>query len=271
MILANDAQNFSVGANIFLLYMAAKQSAWDQINKLIINFQNICKRLKYSNIPTVAAPFQLTLGGGAELALWCNRIRAYAELYMGLVEVSVGLIPAGGGNVEMLYRTLERSIDTATYPTEHLIQRAFEIVAMAKVSTSAVEATDALYMNSYDGITMNRNYLLKNAKYEAYGMAKAGFIPPNKRTFRLPGYSVYSTFKMVLMSMCQGNFISSHDLKIAKKIAYIMTGGKCTSRELVTEQYLLDLEREAFLSLISEKKSQDRIEFMLKNNRALRN
>ena len=271
LVIANDSVNFSVGANILLLYIATQEKAWNQIEQMVQNFQNICKRLKYSNIPTIAAPFQLTLGGGAEIALWCNKIRAHAELYMGLVEVGVGLIPGGGGNIEMLARTLEGSIDEATYPTERLIKRSLEIVAMAKVVTSATEAKENLYMHKTDGITMNRRQLLQSAKNEALGMYRSGFVPPGIRTFRLPGKSAYATFKMTLDSMKQGNFISEHDFKIAIKIAHIMTGGNCSSHHPVSEQYLLDLEKEAFLSLCGETKSQDRISFMIRKNKPLRN
>ncbi len=271
LVLANDAPNFSVGANILLLYIAAQQEEWAQIDQMVKQFQDVCKRLKYSNVPTVAAPFQLTLGGGAEISLWCNKIRAHAELYMGLVEVGVGLIPGGGGNIEMLARTLEGAIDEPTYPTEGLIRRALETVAMAKVATSAVEAKEHLYMHKTDGITMNRRYLLQSAKNEAWGIAAAGFIPPSPRTFRLPGKSAYATFEMALDSMRQGKFISKHDLKIALKVAHVMTGGDCTPRQPVSEQYLLDLEREAFLSLCGEQKSQERIAFMLEKNKPLRN
>lgn len=271
LVLNNAGTNFSVGANIFLLYMAAQQGMWDQINEMIRVFQYTCQRLKYSPIPTVAAPFQLTLGGGCEVSLWCNRIRAQAETYMGLVEVGVGLIPGGGGNIEMLARTLEGSIDDANYPTEGLIRRAFETVAMAKVSTSAGEARDLLFLNAADGIVLNKEYLLSSAKQEALGMAQAGFTPPLPRTFRLPGKGAYATFEMVLKSMLDGHYISEHDLKIALKVATVMTGGNCTSRERVSEQYLLDLEREAFLSLCGEEKTQARIAYMLENNKPLRN
>ena len=271
LVLANDGRNFSAGANILLLALAAREQQWDTINTMVKAFQDVCVRLKYSSIPTVAAPFDLTLGGGAEMALWCNRIRAHAELYMGLVEVGVGLIPGGGGNIEMLARSLEGAIDDANYPVEQLLRRALETVAMAKVATSAEEAKELLYLGSADGVTLNRRHVLAAAKAEALGMARAGFTPPRRRTFRLPGRSAYATFEMALGSMRDGHFISDHDLKIAMKVAHVMTGGDCSPRQKVSEQHLLDLEREAFLSLCGEEKSLARIAHMLETNKPLRN
>ena len=271
LVLANDGRNFSAGANILLLALAAREQQWDSINTMVKAFQDVCVRLKYSSIPTVAAPFDLTLGGGAEMALWCNRIRAHAELYMGLVEVGVGLIPGGGGNIEILSRSLEGAIDDPTYPVEQLLRRALETVAMAKVATSAEEAKVLLYLGTNDGVTFNRRHLLAAAKADALGMAQGGFTPPRRRTFRLPGRSAYATFDMALSSMRDGHFISDHDLKISMKVAHVMTGGDCSPRQKVSEQHLLDLEREAFLSLCGEEKSQARIAHMLETNKPLRN
>ncbi len=271
LVLANDGRNFSAGANILLLALQAREQNWTALNEMVKAFQDVCVRLKYSSIPTVAAPFDLTLGGGAEMAMWCNKIRAHAELYMGLVEVGVGLIPGGGGNIEMLARTLEGAVDDPTYPTEGLIRRALECVAMAKVGTSAEESRELMYLAPTDGVTLNRRHVLAAAKAEAKGMADAGFTAPRRRTFRLPGKSAYATFEMALGSMRDGHFVSDHDLKIALKVAHVMTGGDCSPRNKVTEQYLLDLEREAFLSLCGEEKSQARIAHMLETNKPLRN
>lgn len=271
LVLHNDGRNFSAGANILLLALAAREKQWDNIDQMVKAFQDVCVRLKYSSIPTVAAPFDLTLGGGAEMALWCNRIRAHAELYMGLVEVGVGLIPGGGGNIEMLARTLEGAVDDANFPTEQMIRRALETVAMAKVATSAEEAREMMFLDKTDGVTLNRKHVLAAAKAEAIGMAEAGFVPPRRRTFRLPGRSAYATFEMALGSMRDGHFISDHDLKIALKVATVMTGGDTSPRVRVSEQHLLDLERAAFLSLCGEEKTLERIAFMLETNKPLRN
>jgi 3-hydroxyacyl-CoA dehydrogenase len=244
LVLANDGRNFSAGANLLMIALAAREQQWDTINTMVKAFQDTCVRMKYSSIPVVAAPFDLTLGGGAEFSMWCNKIRAHAELYMGLVEVGVGLIPGGGGNIEMLARTLEGAVDDPTYPTEGLIRRALETVAMAKIATSAEEAKELMYLAPTDGVTLNRRHLLMAAKAEALGMAEAGFTPPRRRTFRLPGKSAYATFDMALGAMKDGHFISEHDLKIALKVAHVMTGGDCSPRQRITEQHLLDLERE---------------------------
>jgi 3-hydroxyacyl-CoA dehydrogenase len=271
LVLANDGRNFSAGANLLVIALAAREQQWDTITTMVKAFQDTCLRLKYSSIPVVAAPFDLTLGGGAEFSMWCNRIRAHAELYMGLVEVGVGLIPGGGGNIELLARTLEGVVDDPTYPTEGLIRRALETVAMAKIATSAEEAKELMYLAPSDGVTLNRRHLLMAAKAEALGMAEAGFTPPRRRTFRLPGKSAYATFEMALGAMKDGHFISAHDLKIALKVAHVMTGGDCSPRQRVTEQHLLDLEREAFVSLCGEEKTQARIAHMLETNKPLRN
>jgi 3-hydroxyacyl-CoA dehydrogenase len=271
LVVANDGANFCVGANILIMYMAAQQDAWDELEKGIKSFQDTMVRLKYSRIPTVAAPFNMTLGGGAEVSMWCNRIRAHAELYMGLVEVGLGLLPGAGGNIEMLARTLENVVDAPTTPIEGQLQRVFEAIAMAKVATSAEEARDMLFLSPADNVTMNRRFLLEAAKQEALGMHRAGFRPPRRRTFRLPGKSAVATFEMVIDSMLNGAFISEHDKKVAMKIAGVLTGGDTTSRVKVSEQHLLDLEREAFLSLCGEEKTQARIAHMLEKNKPLRN
>ncbi len=271
LVLANDGRNFSAGANLLLVLLQAREQNWTDLNTMVKAFQDVCVRLKYSSIPTVAAPFDLTLGGGAEMAMWCNRIRAHAELYMGLVEVGVGLIPGGGGNIEMLARTLEGAIDEPNFLSDPLIRRALETVAMAKVATSAEEARELMYLTPTDGVTLNRRHLLQAAKAEALGMAEAGFTAPRRRTFRLPGKSAFATFDMGLGAMKDGHFISEHDLKISMKVAHVMTGGDCSPRAKVTEQYLLDLEREAFLSLCGEEKTLARIAHMLETNKPLRN
>jgi 3-hydroxyacyl-CoA dehydrogenase len=271
LVLANDGANFSVGANLLLMYMGAMQGQMDQIDGMIQLFQNTGTRLKYSSIPTVAAPFNMTLGGGCELSLWCNRIVAHAELYIGLVEFGVGLIPGGGGNIEMLARTLRGAVDAPEFVPDSMIRRAFETVAMAKVSSSAAEARNMMFLCPSSSIILNRQHLLECAKQTALGMARGGFRPPLKRTYRLPGKSAYATFDMVLRSMRDGHQMSEHDLKIAQKIAHVMTGGDTSMRHLVSEQHLLDLEREAFMSLVGEEKTMARIAYMLENNKPLRN
>jgi len=271
LVLANDGENFSVGANILLLYMAAQEGLWSQIESMVQTFQRVGQRLRYSQIPTVAAPFGLTLGGGCELSMWCDLIHAHAESYIGLVEIGVGLIPGGGGNIEMLDRTLAGSIDTPVFVTEPLIQRALETIAMAKVSMSALNARELLYLRDKDSFSMNRRYLLHDACKIAVSLAECGYRPPKKRKFRLPGRNAQATFDMGLRFFLDGGFISEHDHKIAMKIAHVMTGGATNTHEKVDEDYLLGLEKEAFLSLCGEKKSQERIAHMLEHNKPLRN
>lgn len=271
VVLANDGANFSVGANLLLLYMAASQGMWKDIEEIIVLFQNTSKRLRYSSIPTIAAPFQLTLGGGCELSMWCDRIHAHAETYIGLVEVGVGLIPGGGGNIEMVARTLDNAPISPTYPTEPLLMRALQTVAMAKVATSAEEGKEFLYLSPRDTFSMNRRFQLHDACKMAVAMADSGYIPPRKRSFRLPGANGYATFAMGLKSFLDGGFISEHDYKIALKIAHVMTGGNTNSYQEVSEERLLELECEAFLSLCGEEKTMARIAYMLENNKPLRN
>ncbi len=271
LVIANEGANFSVGANLLLLYMGASQGMWDDVDAIVRLFQNTCKRLKYCAVPTVSAPFQLTLGGGTEISMWCDRIHAHAETYMGLVEVGVGLIPGGGGNIEMVARTLKGAIDSPTYVTEHLLMRSLETVAMAKVATSAAEAKELLYLADADTFSMNRRYQLHDACTIAVAMARSGYIPPARREFRLPGKNAHATFAMGLRSFLDGKFISEHDYKIALKVAHVMTGGNTNSTKKISEDALLDLEREAFLSLCGEEKTMARIAYMLENNKPLRN
>lgn len=272
LVLYNEGENFSVGMNLWLIYMAIQGKQWDQINDMIKKFQQLCVKLKYSSINTVAAPFGLTLGGGAELSMWCNAIQASAETYMGLVEVGVGLIPGAGGNIEMLSRALENIPNNKKIPLDIILSYPLQTVAMAKVGTSATECQDMLYINKKDGITMNNKYLLENAKMKALSLYNTGFVSPNKRrNFYLPGKSAFNNFKVMLSGMRAGNFISDHDLKISLHIAKIMSGGDCNPLYPVEEQVLLDLERESFLSLCGEEKTLQRIEHMLKNRKPLRN
>jgi 3-hydroxyacyl-CoA dehydrogenase len=271
LVLYNEGANFSVGANILLLAMAAGQGEWKQIEEMVQGFQNCSRRLTYSAIPTVAAPFNMTFGGGAELSMWCNATVSHAELYMGLVEVGVGLIPGGGGTVKMLARTLEGAIDDPNFVTEPLIRRAFETICMAKVSTSAFQAKDHQLLRASDAIVLNRSHLLWSAKQKALSMAQVGFRPPEPVMFRLPGKSAAATFEMVVSSMRQGKYISDHDEKIALRLANVLCGGDASSRVPLKEERLFELEREAFLSLCGEPKTLERITHMLQNNKPLRN
>ena len=271
LVITNEGTNFSVGANLLLVYMEAQSGNWENLDKMVREFQNANKRLRYSRVPVVAAPFQMTFGGGAEIVLWAPSVRAHAETYMGLVEVGVGLLPGGGGTVEMTLRAVENAPDDPNFPIESLLRKSFETVAMAKVATSAEEARRLGFLRPADGITLNRDQLMYAAKEQALGLARAGYRAPRPRTARLPGPSAAATFGMALRSMRDGHMISDHDLLISEKIASVMTGGNTSPRVLLTEEKLLDLEREGFLSLLGTAKSQERISYMLMNNKPLRN
>jgi 3-hydroxyacyl-CoA dehydrogenase len=271
MVLYNEGGHFSVGMNLWLVYMGMQQKQWKQIEEISKKFQDLCVRLKYSPTVTVAAPYNLTLGGGAELSMWCNRIEAHAELYMGLVEVGVGLIPGAGGNIEMIDRALLNIPNDKKIPLDIVLSKALESIALAKVGTSATESRQLLYLSPQDGITMNKDLHLQTAKFSALSMISAGNNNSVRREFNLPGREAYSNFKLMLSGMYEGGFMSEHDLKISLKIANLISGGDCNPNHPVTEQYLLDLERETFLSLCGEKKTYDRLEHMLKTNKPLRN
>lgn len=271
MVLYNEGGHFSVGMNLWLVYMGMQQKQWAQIEEISKKFQDLCVRLKYSPTVTVAAPYNLTLGGGAELSMWCNRIEAHAELYMGLVEVGVGLIPGAGGNIEMIDRALLNVPSDKKIPLDIVLSKALESIALAKVGTSATESKQLLYLSPQDGITMNKDLHLQTAKFSALSMISAGKNNSVRREFNLPGREAYSNFKLMLSGMYEGGFMSEHDLKISLKIANLISGGDCNPNHPVTEQYLLDLERETFLSLCGEQKTYDRLEHMLKTNKPLRN
>ncbi len=272
LVIGNEGDNFSVGANIMLMLMAAQEGDWDELDMMARAFQKATQSLKYSAKPVVAAPFGLTLGGGCEYSLGADRIRAAAELYMGLVEVGVGIIPAGGGCKEMLVRAIEgvpQNTDADIFP---FVKEVFMTIGMAKVSTSAVEARQIGLLRSSDGITMNKDYLIADAKATVLAMVEEGYKPPVPR-HDLPalGESALATLKLGLYLMRCAGHISEYDMLVGTKLAYVLCGGDATAKTLVSEQYILDLEREAFLSLAGERKTQERLAYMLKNGKPLRN
>lgn len=271
LVLYNEGGHFSVGMNLWLVFMGIQAKQWKQIEEISKTFQDLCVRLKYSSTVTIAAPYNLTLGGGAELSMWCNRIEAHSELYMGLVEVGVGLLPGAGGNIEMIDRALLNVQNDKKIPLDIVLSRALQSIALAKVGTSALESKELLYLSPQDGITMNKDLHLQTAKLSAMSMISAGYNNSVRREFNLPGREAYSNFKLMLNGMYEGGFMSEHDLKISLKIANLISGGDCNPNYPVSEQDLLDLERETFLSLCGEAKTFDRLEHMLKTNKPLRN
>jgi 3-hydroxyacyl-CoA dehydrogenase len=272
MVVGNEGDNFSVGANIMLMLMAAQEGDWDELDMMARAFQKATQSLKFSPKPVVAAPFGMTLGGGCEFALGADKIRAAAELYMGLVEVGVGIIPAGGGCKEMLVRALDGVPKDSDADLFAFVKRVFETLGMAKVSTSAVEAKHIGFLRKSDGITMNKDYLIADAKATVLAMVKEGYKQPTPRTdIPVLGESAFATLKLGMYLMKSSGRISEYDMHVGTKLAYILCGGDLSAKTFVSEQYILDLEREAFLSLAAERKTQERLAYMLKNGKALRN
>jgi 3-hydroxyacyl-CoA dehydrogenase len=258
MVIGNQGENFSAGANLMMVLLAAQEQEWDDLNAAINSFQQMNMALKYAAKPVVAAPFGLALGGGCELPLHCTRVQASAELYMGLVEVGVGLIPAGGGCKEMLLR----SRDT---------RKIFEQVGFAKVSTSAAEARQFRYLRDGDGISMNPERLIDDAKHLALSLVPGYAAGAPRTDITVSGDEGFALMKMGVWMAQQGGYISAYDAVIGQKLAYVLSGGRLTGTPQVSEQVILDLEREAFLSLCGHKETQQRIQHMLKTGKPLRN
>ncbi|HEY3104974.1 MAG TPA: enoyl-CoA hydratase-related protein, partial [Pyrinomonadaceae bacterium] len=273
LVVGNQGVNFSVGANLMLMLMEAQDENWEELEMIGRYFQSSVMSLRYSPKPVVVAPFQMVFGGGCEMVLHADRVRAAAETYIGLVEVGVGIIPAGCGTKEMLVRTMD-SIpadmkDADPFP---FVKRAFETIALAKVATSAEEARDFGFLREEDSISMNADRLLADAKKQVLALAASGYVQPQQRTDILAlGAPALATLKLGVHLMKRAGYISDHDALIGEKLARILTGGDLNHATRVSEQYLLDLEREAFLSLIGTRKTQDRIAHMLKTGKPLRN
>jgi len=276
-VITNDADNFSVGANVMLLLMSVQEEEWDEVDLAIRQFQGMTQAIKFSSKPVVVAPFGLTLGGGTEITLHAAARQPHAELYAGLVEVGVGLLPGGGGCKEMLLRALDSAAAIRPGRGESIelmeaMKKAFETIATAKVATSAHEARSFGFLHESDNITMNRERVLADAKARALELVRAGYEPPQPRTdIPAPGESVLAALRLGVHIMRQGEYISDHEVKIATKVAEVLCGGNVTSGTAVSEQYILDLEREAFKSLSGERKTQDRIQYTLKTGKTLRN
>ena len=273
LVIGNQGVNFSVGANLMLMLMEAQDENWEELEMIGRYFQSSVMSLRYSPKPVVVAPFQMVFGGGCEMVLHADAVRAAAETYIGLVEVGVGIIPAGCGTKEMLVRTLD-SIpsdmkDADPFP---FVKRAFETIALAKVATSAEEARDLGFLRDQDSISMNSDRLIADAKRQVLALAATGYVQPQQRTDILAlGAPALATLKLGVHLMKRAGYISDHDALIGEKLARILTGGDLNHATRVSEQYLLDLEREAFLSLIGTRKTQDRIAHMLKTGKPLRN
>jgi 3-hydroxyacyl-CoA dehydrogenase len=271
MVIYNEGDHFCVGANLFAVVMAAQQKAWDQLRDTINGLQGALQKTKYSTIPVVAAPFGMTVGGGFEVCMGADSVQAASETYVGLVEVGVGLLPGGAGNMNMLWRALEGIPDGTEVAALHFVSRTFQNIAMARVATGAGEAREFGYFRKTDGISFDRARLLTEAKGRAIGMAEAGYHPPPRRAYRLPGESGIATLEMMIDSLQAGGYASKHDALIARKVATVLCGGPSGHTHDVTEEEMLELEREAFISLCGEPKSQERMQHMLTTNKPLRN
>lgn len=271
LVVGNDsAEAFSAGANLGTLFMFAVEQEFDEVNLMIAQFQKLITRLRYSSIPVIVAPHTLTLGGGCEAVLHADRAVAHAESYIGLVEVGVGLIPAGGGTKEMAARASD--LYQTGDPELNILQNVFMNIATAKVSTSAQEAREMNYLRATDQIVLNRSRLIAEAKQAAIELAENGYTQPKPRTdIKVQGKTGIALFKAGITAMHMGRYISDHDRKIADKLAYVICGGDLSTPQNVSEQYLLDLEREAFLSLTGEKKTLERIQSLLTGGKPLRN
>jgi len=281
-VITNDATNFSVGANLMLLLMSVQEEEWDDVDLVIRQFQGMTQAIKFSPKPVVSAPFGLCLGGGTEISLHAAARQPHAELYTGLVEVGVGLLPGGGGCKEMLLRAVDgaaaargKSSGEALAGSVEMFEamkKAFETIATAKVATSAHEARGLGFLAESDRISMNRERVLSDAKARALELLRAGYEPPVPRTdIPAPGESLLAALRLGVHMMRQGDYITDYEVKLGGKIAEVLCGGNVTPGTPVSEQYILDLEREGFKSLCGEKKTQERIQYTLKTGKTLRN
>ncbi len=271
LVISNQGKLFSAGANLALIATSIAEGAFDDIYMAVKQFQDMTMGFKYTRVPVVAAPFNITVGGGCETCLHSDAIVAHAETYMGLVEIGVGLIPAGGGTKEMAIRAIDIVKRFKAPDVTPFIAKYFENIAMAKVSTSAREAFELGYMDDSDSVTMDIDNLVYDAKQVALALAR-NYRPSKPATdIPAPGRDVFATIKNLLWTMWKGGYISEYDKHIAEKIAYVMTGGDVPPATMITEEYMLELEREAFLSLCGEKKTIERIQHMLKTGKPLRN
>ncbi len=271
LVVYNQGEFFCVGANLFAVVMAAGQKQWDGLREMVRGYQSAVQRMKYSTVPVVAAPYNMTLGGGLELCYGAASVQAAAETYSGLVEVGVGLIPGGAGTLNMLWRSLEGIPEGVEVDVYSVVTQVFKNIALAKVATSAEEGKALGFFRTTDGVSFDRARHLYETKQRALGLANSGYHPPVPRAYKLPGESGIATLKMMVNTLVAGKYASEHDAKIAMKLATVLCGGSSGSTHAVTEDEILELEREAFVSLCGEPLSQARMQYMLQHNKPLRN
>lgn len=271
LVVGNDAPNFSVGANLMLVLLEAQEGNWDEIDAMVRAFQAATQALRYAEVPVIVAPAGLTLGGGCEIALHADRVQAAAESYLGLVEVGVGLIPAGGGVKETLGRIADRTPAGQT-DVQPLVQRAFETIGLGKVSTSAADGRRLGFLRDVDGVTMNRDRVIADAKAVALERVREGYRRPSLRTaIPVGGEGILAALKLGIHLAWRAGRITDHDAVVGRTLAFVMAGGSMPHQTTVGEQYLLDLEREAFLKLCGERKTLERMQHTLKTGKPLRN
>ena len=271
LVIGNQGKNFCVGANLGMILMEAQDDNIFELDFVIKSFQQAMRRIKYSAKPVVAAPFSMTLGGGAEVCLPAAHIQASAETYIGLVEVGVGLIPGGGGNLGLYEKFIKGLPNGVELDYQNIANKVFETIAMATVSTSGEEARDNNFLNFADGVSVNPDHLIYDAKQAALALYEAGYTPPVKKPIKVVGAPGYGTLLLGAQGLYNSGMISDHDLKIAKKLAYVVAGGLVPYGTEVSEEYLLGLEKEAFLQLVADQKSQMRMQHMLVKGKPLRN
>jgi 3-hydroxyacyl-CoA dehydrogenase len=271
MVIGNQGEHFSAGANVLNVGLAAAEGEWDKIDAAARALQDFTMQLRYSRKPIVVAPFGYTLGGGCEVSLGASRIVAHAESYVGLVEVGMGLIPAGGGTKEMLRRVVTPAMQTPNADVLPFLQRVFETVGTAKVAASAEEARQLGFFGSDTRIVMNRDHLLSEAKKTVLDMVAENYQPPARAKIYAAGERALAAMRIAIYSMRSANYISEYDAVVGEKLACVMVGGNLTAPAWVDEQYILDLEREAFISLCGEEKTRDRIWHFLNTGKPLRN
>ena len=270
LVIGNEGQNFSAGANLAMLFMHAVDQEFDEIEMMTREFQNVVMRTRFSSVPVVAAPSGMALGGGCEISMHCDAIQAHAETYIGLVEMGVGLIPGGGGTKEFTMRASDQFVNGDI--EINTLQEYFMSISTAKVATSAEEARAMNILKPSDDVTLNRSRLLSDAKNKAIELYEAGYTKPSMRNdIKVLGKTGLATFTAGISGMQYANYASEHDAKVAKKVAWIMSGGDLSAPTRVSEQYLLDLEREAFLSLCGEPKTLERIQSLIFKGKPLRN
>ncbi|MFB4166197.1 3-hydroxyacyl-CoA dehydrogenase/enoyl-CoA hydratase family protein [Alteribacillus sp. JSM 102045] len=271
LVIGNHGKNFCVGANLMMILMEAQDDNFFEIDIVIRQFQNAMSKIKYSKRPVVSAPHGMSLGGGAEICLPSASIQAASETYMGLVEVGVGLIPGGGGNKELYLRHIEDLPQDGSIDLLPVANKVFEKIAMAKVSASADEARENGFLSDRDDVIFNADHTIYHAKKQAFHLYEKGYVPPQRQKIPVVGETGYAAMKLRAKTLQFGGMASEHDVKIAEKLAFVLAGGRVPKGTMVDEQYLLDLEREAFLSLVCEPKSQQRMQHMLTKGKPLRN